>query len=64
MCGRATVATEESSTTMKVDSMTDAAIIHGLAAGFQSWYSAAAPCAACSEPLNGRSRWRTRIVCR
>ena len=36
MWGRATLATEESSTTMKVASMTDAAIIHGLTEGRQS----------------------------
>jgi hypothetical protein len=36
MCGRATLATDESSTTMKVDSITDAAIIHGFAAGFHA----------------------------
>jgi hypothetical protein len=33
MCGNATLATEESSTTMKVASMTEAAITHGFAAG-------------------------------
>ena len=36
MCGKATLATEESSTTMKVESMTDTAIIHGLAEGVHS----------------------------
>ena len=40
MCGSATLATEESSTTMKVASITDAAIIHGFAAGFQACSSA------------------------
>jgi 3-polyprenyl-4-hydroxybenzoate decarboxylase len=42
MCGNATLATDESSTTMKVAIITDAAIIHGFAAGFQS------RCAACN----------------
>src|ERR1039458_9743326 len=35
MCGRATLATEESSTTMKVASMTETATIHGLTLGTQ-----------------------------
>ena len=48
MCGRETLATEESSTTMKVASMTDAATSHGLTAGFQSWCSSAG---LCSTPL-------------
>ena len=42
MCGSATLATEESSTTMKVAIITDAAIIHGFAAGFQACSSASA----------------------
>ena len=40
MCGSATLATEESSTTMKVAIITDAAIIHGFASGFQACSSA------------------------
>jgi hypothetical protein len=36
MCGKATLATEVSSTSMKVASMTDAAISHGLNVGVHS----------------------------
>ena len=36
ICGRATLAMEESSTTMKVDSITESATIHGFTEGRQS----------------------------
>jgi hypothetical protein len=42
ICGSATFATEESSTTMKVASITDTAIIHGFAEGLHSIGPAAA----------------------
>jgi hypothetical protein len=57
------LATEESSTTMKVANITDAAIIHGFAAGFQSRCSSSALRIVISDTLNGRSHARTRIVC-
>jgi hypothetical protein len=54
------LATEESSTTMKVASITDAAIIHGFAAGFQS---ISALCIVFSDVLNSRCSLPARIVC-
>jgi len=45
MCGKATLATEESSTTMKVASITEAATIHGFTEGFHSLDSV--PCVGC-----------------
>jgi hypothetical protein len=44
MCGNATLATEESSTTMKVDSITETATIHGFTEGRHSLCAAGLIC--------------------
>src|ERR1035441_8276729 len=52
MCGSATLATEESSTTMKVASITDPAMVQGFAAGFQ----------ACSSASVSRCVWLAALI--
>jgi hypothetical protein len=55
ICGKATLATEESSTTMKVASITAAAIVHGFAAGFHLLSSVSAFCRELLSALIRRS---------
>ncbi len=52
--GKATLATEESSTTMKVASITETAIHQGFTEGFQSRGPAFAPSSTLSDGLHGR----------
>src|ERR1035438_2088000 len=53
MCGRATLATEESSTTMNVASMTETATIHGLTLGTQLPCASSRELAAIARPGSG-----------
>ena len=56
MCGRATLATEESSTTMNVASMTETATIHGLTLGTQL------PCASSREISRPSPNARAAVI--